>query len=241
MSEEQIAWVGLPLPSCSRCRRQRNGTGGVWISRITSYNVCYTKLLRYQVLLARDGAQALQLAQESMPDLILLDLLMPGLNGDEVLRRLREQVTTRETAVIIVSARNAVEDEEAGFALGACDYITKPFNPAIVRARVRAALQMVNQRKLLDKLAYIDSLTELPNRRRFEQILTSEWNRCARSGSPLSLAMVDVDFFKRFNDTFGHAHGDRVLRAVAQQVARHLRRATDLAARLGGEERNNFV
>ena len=93
--------------------------------------------------------------------------VLPGLNGDEVLRRLREQVATREIAVIIVSARNAVEDEEAGFALGACDYITKPFNPAIVRARVRAALQMVNQRKLLDKLAYIDSLTELPNRRRF--------------------------------------------------------------------------
>jgi diguanylate cyclase (GGDEF)-like protein len=120
--------------------------------------------------------------------------------------------------------------------LGDVDYITKPFSPPIVQMRVRNHLRFVHQYKLLDKLAHLDGLTEIPNRRRFEEVLKKESSRAARNGTPLSLALAVVDFFKQYNDHYGHATGDSALQSIAQKLQEMLKRPADLAARYGGEE-----
>ena len=200
--------------------------------------VLLTELLQdeYQIVLAKNGAQALKMARERNPDLILLDVLMPGMDGLEVMRVLKSTDSTRHIPVIIVSALDSVADEERVLQLGAVDYITKPFHPPIVRVRVHNHLQSVHQRRLLEQLAMIDSLTEIPNRRSFTEVYEREWRRCMRSTSPLSLVVVDVDHFKTINDTYGHAAGDMVLKRVATAIRGALKRPADFAARYGGEE-----
>lgn len=188
------------------------------------------------VLTVADGATALELVFKQSVDLILLDMVMPNVRGDEVMRQLRSHPATRDIDIVIISSRNDVEDEETGFLLGATDYITKPFHPTIVQARIRNVLRLIQQRRLLDQMAHLDGLTGIPNRRKFEQVIENEWSRHKRSAQPLSLAILDVDHFKRFNDTFGHARGDDVLQAVAGSIRDMLRRTGDFAARLGGEE-----
>ena len=190
----------------------------------------------YAVLLAKNGAQALERAARHAPDLILLDVMMPDMDGYEVLRRLRADPQTAYIAVIFISGLDRPEDEANGLKMGAADYITKPFNPSVVMARVAVHLQVVRQRRMLERLANIDGLTELANRRRFDEIYDREWQRARRSGQPLSLALLDIDSFKQFNDRYGHPAGDRALRAVARLAAAGMRRPADLAARYGGEE-----
>lgn len=129
-----------------------------------------------------------------------------------------------------------MEDEEHGLKLGAVDYITKPFSPPIVEMRVRNHLRTVHQYKLLDQLAYLDGLTEIPNRRRFEEYFHNECLRAERRRSPLSIGMADVDFFKQYNDHYGHAMGDRALQSIARVLQKCLQRPADLVARYGGEE-----
>jgi diguanylate cyclase (GGDEF)-like protein len=197
-----------------------------------------TELLRpdYQVILAKNGVQALSRAQEHLPDLILLDVKMPEMDGYEVIHALKESDLTRDIPVIFITALDSAEDEEKGLELGAVDYISKPFRPSIVRARIRNHLQSVHQRRLLEQLALLDGLTEIPNRRRFSQVLEFEWRRCMRNASPLSLIVVDVDHFKIYNDSHGHAAGDVVLREIARALQNGLKRASDFVARYGGEE-----
>ncbi|HRK39643.1 MAG TPA: diguanylate cyclase [Burkholderiaceae bacterium] len=197
-----------------------------------------TELLQddYQVILAKNGLQALEKAQAHVPDLILLDVLMPEMDGLAVIRALKSADTTRHIPVIFVSALDTPEDEERGLDLGAVDYIAKPFHPPIVRARVRNHLQAVHQRRLLERLALIDSLTEVPNRRRFAEVYEREWRRCMRNQRPLSLLVLDVDQFKRYNDTYGHAAGDAALKRVAAAIQSALKRPADFLARYGGEE-----
>jgi diguanylate cyclase (GGDEF)-like protein len=190
----------------------------------------------YTVLLARDGGQALERAARHAPDLILLDVMMPDMDGYEVLRRLRADPQTRDAAVIFVSGLDRPEDEVTGLKLGAVDYIAKPFNATVVMARVATQLQLVRQRRMLERLAHFDGLTQLANRRRFDELYATEWQRARRDGSPLSLAVLDIDSFKQYNDHYGHPAGDRVLRLLASTVAACLRRPADLAARYGGEE-----
>jgi diguanylate cyclase (GGDEF)-like protein len=190
-----------------------------------------------QVILAKSGEQALErLASDDQIDLILLDVLMPDMDGHEVLRRIKANDATRDIPVIFITALNSTNDEEKGLKLGASDYIGKPFSPAIVKARVSNLLRFVRQRKLLETLAGRDGLTEIPNRRAFDQALLQEIARSLRSGQAFSLALIDVDFFKQYNDCYGHAAGDTTLKQVAKTVAGALRRPNDLAARYGGEE-----
>ncbi len=197
-----------------------------------------TELLQddYQIILAKNGVQALERAQSHLPDLILLDVLMPEMDGLAVIRALKSADATRHIPVIFVSALDTPDDEERGLDLGAVDYVAKPFHPPIVRARVRNHLQAVHQRRLLEQLALIDSLTEIPNRRRFTEVYEREWRRCMRNQRPLSLIMLDVDLFKRYNDTYGHAAGDAVLKRVAAAIQSALKRPADFVARFGGEE-----
>jgi|GEM_PF-86785 diguanylate cyclase (GGDEF) domain len=188
------------------------------------------------IITVSSGSAALELVSKQAVDLILLDMVMPDMRGDEIMRALRSHVLTREIDIVIISSHNDVEDEETGFLLGATDYISKPFHPTIVQARIRNVLRMIHQRRLLDQLAHLDGLTGIPNRRKFEQVIENEWMRHEQTEQPLSLAILDVDHFKRFNDTYGHARGDDVLQAVAGAIRNMLRRTGDFTARLGGEE-----
>jgi diguanylate cyclase (GGDEF)-like protein len=190
----------------------------------------------HTVILAKSGEQALSLAVRHVPDLILLDVVMPEINGYEVLRQLKSDSRTAAIAVIFITGLDSPEDEEHGLTLGASDYITKPFNLAVVRARVRCHLQLARQRRMLEALANIDGLTEIANRRHFDGRYEAEWALAVRHGQPLSVAILDIDFFKDYNDRAGHAMGDRVLQAVASALSNGMVRASDLVARYGGEE-----
>jgi len=190
----------------------------------------------YDVYFATSGEKAIEIAATSDVDLILLDVVMPGLDGFEVCRRLKSDDRTKGIPIIFVTAREEVSDETSGFDAGGVDYITKPIRPPIVRARVRTHLKLKHAHDLLESLASLDGLTGIANRRRFDACLEQEWKRCARGDAAFSLALVDVDHFKKFNDTHGHAKGDDCLRAVAQSLASLSRRPSDLAARYGGEE-----
>lgn len=191
----------------------------------------------YTPVLARSGAQALQhTMSDSPPDLILLDVIMPEMGGYEVIKALKNNDQTKNIPVIFVTALSSTEDEELGLKLGAVDYIIKPFSPPIVKMRVRNHLRLAHQYKLLDQLAYLDGLTEISNRRRFEEMFDKEWKRSARNKTDFSLAMVDVDFFKQYNDNYGHAMGDIALQQIAKALESVIRRPGDLIARYGGEE-----
>ncbi|WP_332848809.1 diguanylate cyclase [Massilia sp. S19_KUP03_FR1] len=190
----------------------------------------------YTVVLAKNGAQTLARAARHAPDLILLDVMMPDMDGYDVLRHLRADPHTRHIAVIFISGMDRPEDEANGLKMGAADYIAKPFNATVVMARVALHLEVVRQRRILERLAHADVLTELANRRRFDDVYAVEWQRARRSGKPLSLAWIDIDCFKQYNDQYGHPAGDRALRAIARTANACMRRPADLAARYGGEE-----
>ncbi len=190
----------------------------------------------YDIYFATDGMKALDLVQARLPDLVLLDIMMPGMDGYEVCRRIKTDPTTRDIPVIFISAKSEVEDETYGLEVGAIDFITKPISPPIVKARVRNHLLLKRQADLLRALSFIDGLTGIANRRRFDEVLLREWRRCARSHLPLSLIMLDVDHFKAYNDHYGHQAGDECLRSVATLLDEQMKRPGDLVARYGGEE-----
>ena len=191
---------------------------------------------RYDLYFATTGARALEIASSSDIELVLLDVVMPDVDGFEVCRRLKSDERTNRIPVIFVTAREEISDEARGFDVGGVDYIVKPIQPAIVRARVGTHLELKHTRDLLEALALVDPLTGIANRRRFDGTLEQEWKRALRNGTWFSLALIDVDFFKSYNDTYGHARGDDCLRAIAQALLTVTRRPADLAARYGGEE-----
>jgi len=197
-------------------------------------NVLKSKDLK--VAFAQNGKQALEYAQTKQPDLILLDIMMPEMDGYEVCRRLKDNDLTKDIPIIFVSALGEADDEYYGFKLGGVDYITKPFNPKIVQVRVANYLRLKRKTDLLEQLSSIDGLTEIPNRRRFDEIFEKEWARAMRSQIYLSLIMIDIDYFKQFNDTYGHAKGDQCLRKVAMTLKNSVQRPADFVARYGGEE-----
>jgi diguanylate cyclase (GGDEF)-like protein len=190
----------------------------------------------YQVFMATNGDQALSVCASNPPDLILLDVVMPGLDGFEVCKRLKADESMRHIPVIFVTAHTDPAQETHGLSLGAVDFIAKPINPDVVRARVKTHLTLKFQSDLLRRLVFLDGLTGVFNRRYFDQQISTEWSRAARNNTPLSLILLDVDFFKLFNDRYGHQAGDDALRTVASALKTCLRRPADLVARYGGEE-----
>lgn len=190
----------------------------------------------YDFVFATDGEEALQHAIRQHPDIILLDVMMPDIDGYEVCRRLKDEPLTADIPVVFVTALNHMEDEKKGLDLGAIDYITKPISPSIVRARIRNHLQLKAYRDQLENIAMFDGLTGIANRRRFDAFLETEWKRAQRNHTPLSLVLMDIDFFKPFNDNYGHAAGDHCLKVIAKVLSEVLSRPADLVARYGGEE-----
>jgi len=190
----------------------------------------------YTVFTAKDGVTAIVTASEEKPDLILLDILMPEMDGYEVLTILKGDAETRHIPIIFITGLDSKSEEEKGLSMDAADYISKPFSPGIINLRVKNQIQIVNQIRTIELLSNLDQLTKIPNRRSLDQQLLSEWGRSIRESIPLSLLMIDVDKFKVYNDTYGHLQGDKVLKMVAETICATLQRAGDYAARFGGEE-----
>jgi len=188
------------------------------------------------ILFATSGARGLQIAREKRPQLILLDLQMPDMDGYEVCRALKNDPVTQECVVVFVTGNTNSDAEVAGLEAGAVDYLTKPLNPPIVRARVQTHLTLKQHAEMLQQLASRDGLTGLYNRRYFDHQLGLEWRRHQRQELPLSLALIDVDHFKAYNDGYGHLEGDACLRLVAQVLAQCTRRPGEVVSRYGGEE-----
>jgi diguanylate cyclase (GGDEF)-like protein len=190
----------------------------------------------HKIIAAKNGQDAIELAREYQPNVILLDIIMPEMDGYEVIAQLKSSTKTREIPVIFISGLSGAESEEKALSLGASDYITKPFIPSIVKLRVRNQVLITEQIKTIKELSLTDMLTDLPNRRGFEHRLHLEWEHAKRSKSPLSVFFIDVDNFKNYNDIHGHMQGDTALKAVAAVIASSLNRSIDFVARWGGEE-----
>ena len=189
----------------------------------------------YEIVFATNGKDALAMAEINQPDLVLLDIQMPGMNGYEVCKALKSIPHQEGVSIIFLTAMSQPEDEIAGLKLGAVDYITKPFHPDIVRLRVRNQLELKRLRDIQTRFAMLDGLTGIANRRALDEHLGREWFRSLRSQAALSLIMLDVDFFKLYNDTYGHLAGDDCLKRITAALLSSLR-ASDFAARYGGEE-----
>jgi len=231
----------------------------------------FLKSYGFKILVAEDGASGLQKAEYVAPDLILLDVMMPGLDGFETCQRLKTNPKTKEVPVIFMTALSDTPYTLKGFELGAVDYVTKPIQQEEVLARINAQLMVSGYYKdlkaknhqlcdindqlqqeifrrqsaeralekaneTLRKLAALDPLTEIANRRVFDEQILKEWQRMSRQSSPLSLIICDVDFFKDYNDTYGHQAGDRCLQKVAKAIGKAAQRSQDVVARYGGEE-----
>ncbi|BAP45765.1 diguanylate cyclase [Pseudomonas sp. StFLB209] len=189
-----------------------------------------------QIRFATGGTQALKMIQQMRPDLILLDAEMPDLGGFEVCEAIKADPLLKDVPVIFITSHTEARVEEAGLALGAVDFIGKPVQPAIVTARVKTHLRLKIAIDQLSLLAQTDGLTGLANRRFLDQNIEREWSRARRNQEAFSLLMLDIDFFKRYNDCYGHLQGDECLIAVAHAVKACVQRSTDLVARYGGEE-----
>ena len=190
----------------------------------------------HEVLFALSGEKAIEVALAQQPDLILLDAVMPGMDGYAVCAALEASPRLQDIPVIFVTALSQPEDETRALEAGAVDFISKPFNVAVVRARVRSQLTIKRQADAMRELSLTDGLTGVANRRHFNDRLESEWRRCARANLPLSLIMIDIDHFKLYNDRYGHQAGDLCLQEVSAAMKRCAARPQDLLARYGGEE-----
>lgn len=184
----------------------------------------------------KSGEEALAVVNEFKPDIILLDIVMKGMYGFEVCQRLKANRDTADIPVVFISSREDAETEIEGLKAGGIDFITKPFNPAIVRMRISNYIELKKVRDNLERMSMTDQLTGLYNRRYFDRMLMSEIRRSSRCHDCLSLLMMDIDFFKRYNDSNGHLAGDECLKLISHTVKNSFRRVGDLVARYGGEE-----
>lgn len=190
----------------------------------------------YEITIAQTAEEGLQYINRENYSLILLDIVMPGMDGFTLLKKLQEEVITRSIPVIMITGLSDVKSEHRGLMLGAVDYIVKPFQPIIVQARVNTHIKLFNYRKQVEYQSKIDQLTGVPNRRQHDEYSIIKWKEAVRLQVPFSVCMFDIDRFKAFNDTFGHPAGDKVITAVAKTASRYLQRTTDFFSRYGGEE-----
>lgn len=190
----------------------------------------------FAVLVAPEPDLAMQQCVDRAIDLVLVDGDHPDEFGVSWCRTMQADEELRHLPTILISSGNSPEDETCSLRAGAVDFITQPVNPSVLRARVRTHLTLKRQADLLRELAYFDALTGLANRRRFDSQLDLEWRACLRDDTPLGLIALDVDYFKQYNDHYGHPAGDEVLRSLAQVFDSALRRPRDFIARVGGEE-----
>jgi diguanylate cyclase (GGDEF)-like protein len=190
----------------------------------------------YNIIACKSAKQGLQQALTENPDIILLDVLMPEENGFELMVKLKQHPKLTNIPVIFITGLQDAEDEEKGLMMGACDYIQKPFNYGIVRARVNTHLEIVRQRNLLQKFALFDSLTELPNRRKWQQDSVDYWLSSKNAQSAMVYGIIDIDHFKKYNDHYGHQQGDVALRKIANTIRRTLFEFGGAVFRCGGEE-----
>ncbi|MCL2182835.1 MAG: diguanylate cyclase [Chitinispirillia bacterium] len=191
---------------------------------------------RYKILVAKNGPQAVKIAHDAVPDLIMLDIIMPGMDGYEVLAGLKKSEQTKGIPVIFITGQDSREDEIKGLTLGAVDYIAKPIHSLVVEARVNTHMRSLEQMRTIKRLSTIDELTSLPNRRYFNDQMNKEWGRAIRETAWLSLLIIDIDHFKQYNDAHGFPQGDTLLKAVGGVCGQALKRAADVVARWGGEE-----
>lgn len=189
-----------------------------------------------KIIFAKNGEQAKELARKHIPDLILLDVIMPDLSGFDVIEILKNKPETMNISVIFITGLANDDDEERGFDLGGCDYIYKPFKPNIVIARVMMHLELIRQRKMLDEIAHVDALTGVNNRRKMDIVLADEVATNKLENNTLLVAILDIDHFKPYNDNYGHGAGDVALRQVGQALREICQRPRDFVARYGGEE-----
>jgi diguanylate cyclase (GGDEF)-like protein len=190
----------------------------------------------YTVYTAKDGQDAIDKACAYLPDLILLDIILPQMDGFAIMTKLKKMEETKNIPVIFISGLSSTEDEERGLLYEAADYITKPFSESIVKLRVRNQMQTLNNLRNIEQLSMMDTLTNIPNRRSFNHRINLEWGRAIRDKTPMSVLLMDIDKFKVYNDTYGHQQGDVVLQTVAGIFKHALKRTSDFAARWGGEE-----
>ena len=191
----------------------------------------------YEVKIAKSGTKALEILNAPNDiDLILLDVEMPDINGYEVCKRIKNNETIKNILIIFITGRTSQEDEEYGLNLGAIDYITKPFNKAIVKLRIKNYLNLKIKNDMLEKLSMYDGLTNIRNRRFFDETFEKTFSEIKRDKKSLAVLMIDIDFFKPYNDNYGHGQGDETLRKVAKALEKTIKRASDFVARYGGEE-----
>lgn len=191
---------------------------------------------KHDLIYADNGSSGLVKARTERVDLILLDIGMPDINGYELCRMLKSDPQTEDVPVIFLTAFSSPSDEAMGLEAGAVDYIAKPINPPIVRARVDTHIALKMQRDYLEVLVRQDALTMLINRRGLDELLSREWRRAARARKPISMIMIDIDSFKLFNDNYGHMAGDQCLKQVSTCLASVIHRGGDYLVRYGGEE-----
>lgn len=228
-----------------RCMGQTDGHLLIVDDRKENLELMQRRLMRegYRVTVSNSGPDALERVETETFDVILLDWLMPDMNGPEVLAKIRSRFTPNELPVIVVTARHGSETIVDALTQGANDYLAKPLDFPVALARIatqvylrRVTQQLADANRQLKQFSYIDGLTAIANRRKFDEYLMAAWRRAQQEGAPVSLILIDVDYFKRYNDALGHEAGDHALMRVAKAVSSSLYRVKDLAARYGGEE-----
>ena len=195
----------------------------------------------YDITIAQTAEDGLSYASSGGYSLILLDVVMPGMDGFTLLKKLQEEIITQSVPVILITSLSDIQNEQKGLMLGAVDYITKPFHPLIVEARVNTHIKLYQYRKQVEYQSMTDQLTKIANRRQHDYHSVLKWKEASRLRVPFSICMFDIDHFKAYNDTFGHPAGDKVIAGVAKLISSNLKRSTDFVARYGGEEFVEFL
>ncbi len=189
------------------------------------------------IKISKSGTKALEILNAPNDiDLVLLDIEMPDINGYEVCKELKNNNKTKNLPIVFITAKNSEEDEEFALNLGAIDYITKPFSKAILKLRLKNHLELKLKTDLLEQLSMYDGLTNIRNRRFFDEAFETTFLEIKRENKNLAIMMIDIDFFKPYNDNYGHGKGDEALKKVAFALQSTIKRPTDLVARYGGEE-----